>query len=157
MFEPIKPNSKMDPEFEYGWYMESIELHCDGVETRAKEVLFGMFRGVLRYVTGYKWLEECPTGIDLTGLCATVAARQSDSGKNQHAILGNWDIIYTFTPCEDNGGKATTRETLESIQRSMERFVRMRYDLKEPADLSLVLLEKQRKELLDQHFTGTVS
>lgn len=156
MFEATKANNKLNPEFEYEWFMESIELHCDGVEERAKEVLFGMFRGVLRYVTGYKWLEECPTGIDLTGLSVTVVAQQNDSGKNQHAILGNWDIIYTFTACENSGARVTTRAALDSIRKSMERFIRNRFDLKEPTDLSLILLEKERKELLEKHFTGVV-
>lgn len=154
MFEGTKTNGKMDPEFEYGWYMEAIDLHCDGVEEKAKEVLWGMFRGVLRYVTGYRWLDECPTGIDLTGINVTTEARQNEAGKNHHDVLGNWDIIFTFKPCADSGAKVTARSTLISIQRSMERFVRSRYDLKEPEDLSLILLEQQRKELIEKHFTG---
>lgn len=156
MFEGTQQKGKIDPEFEYGWYMESIDLHCDGVEGRAEEVLRGMFRGVLRYVTGYRWLEECPTGIDLTGINVTAVAQQNEAGKNHHDILGNWDIVFTFTPCEDSSAKATTRNTLVSIRKSMERFVRTRYDLKEPEDLSLILLEQQRKELIEKHFIGTV-
>lgn len=156
MFEGIKENGKIDSEFEYGWYMESIDLHCDGVEEKAREVLRGMFCGVLRYVTGYRWLEECPTGIDLTGINVTAVARQNDAGKNHHDILGNWDIIFTFTPCEDSSAKVASKTALMSIQKSMERFVRSRFDLKEPTDLSLILLEQQRKELIEKHFTGTV-
>lgn len=156
MFEGTHEKGKIDPEFEYGWYMESIDLHCDGVEDRAREVLWGMFRGVLRYVTGYRWLEECPKGINLAGLNVTAVARQNEAGKNRHDILGNWDIVFTFTPCENSGAKVTTRATLVSIQKSMERFVRTRYDLKEPEDLSLILLEQQRKELVEKHFIGTV-
>lgn len=156
MFEGTKPKGKLDAEFEYGWYMESIDLHCDGVEERAKEILWGMFRGVLRYVTGYRWLDECPTGIDLTGLTVTATAQQNDAGKNHHDILGNWDIVFTFTPCQDKGTRATTRGTLISIRKSMERFVRNRFDIKEPEDLSLILLEQQRRDLVEKHFTGTV-
>lgn len=156
MFEVTKPKGKLDPEFEYGWYMESIELHCDGVEGQAKEILWGMFRGVLRYVTGYRWLDDCPMGISLTGLSVTAVAEQNDAGKNHHEILGNWDIIFTFTPCEDSSAKVTTRATLISIQKSMERFVRTRFDIKEPTDLSLILLEQQRKDLVEKHFVGTV-
>lgn len=155
MFEGINEKGKIDPEFEYGWYMESIELHCDGVEDKAREVLWGMFRGVLRFVTGYRWLDECPMGIDLTGINVTAVAQQNEAGKNRHDILGNWDIIFTFTPCEDNSAKVTTRSTLTSIRKSMERFIRSRYDLKEPEDLSLILLEQQRKELIEKHFIGT--
>lgn len=156
MFEGTQEKGKIDPEFEYGWYMESIDLHCDGVEGRAEEVLRGMFRGVLRYVTGYRWLEECPTGIDLTGINVTAVAQQNEAGKNHHDILGNWDIVFNFTPCEDSSAKVTTRNTLASIRKSMERYVRTRYDLKEPEDLSLILLEQQRKELIEKHFIGTV-
>lgn len=155
MFERTQEKGKIDPEFEYGWYMEAIDLHCDGAEDKAREVLWGMFRGVLRFVTGYRWLEECPVGIDLRGINVTAEARQNDAGKNHHDILGNWDIIFTFTPCEDSSAKVTTRSTLMSIQKSMERFVRSRFDLKEPEDLSLLLLEQQRKELIEKHFTGT--
>ncbi len=154
MYEGMKEKGKIDPEFEYSWYMEAIDLHCEGVEDRAREILWGMFRGVLRFVTGYRWLEECPTGIDLTGISVTAVAQQNEAGKNHHDILGNWDIIFTFTPCEDGSKTATSRSTLMSIERSMERFVRSRYDLKEPTDLSLLLLEQQRKELVEKHFTG---
>ena len=156
MFEGTKEKGKIDPEFEYGWYMESIDLRCDGVEDRAREVLWGMFRGVLRFVTGYRWLEECPKGINLTGLNVTAVAQQNDAGKNHHDILGNWDIIFTFAPCEDSNAKVTNRNTLISIRKSMERFVRSRFDLKEPEDLSLILLEQQRKELVEKHFVGVV-
>lgn len=154
MYEGMKEKGKIDPEFEYSWYMESIDLHCEGVEDRAREILWGMFRGVLRFVTGYRWLEECPTGISLAGISVTAVAQQNEAGKNHHDILGNWDIIFTFTSCEDSAKKATTRSTLMSIEKSMERFVRTRYDLKEPTDLSLLLLEQQRKELVEKHFTG---
>lgn len=156
MFEGTNEKGKIDPEFEYGWYMESIDLHCDGVEDRAREVLWGMFRGVLRFVTGYRWLEECPKGINLAGLNVTAVAQQNKAGKNRHDILGNWDIIFTFAPCEDSNAKVTTRNTLISIRKSMERFIRSRFDLKEPEDLSLILLEQQRKELVEKHFVGVV-
>lgn len=151
-----KERGKIDPEFEYNWYMESIDLHCDGVEDRAREVLWGMFRGVLRFVTGYRWLEECPMGIDLTGINVTTVAQRNDAGKNHNDILGNWDIVFTFTPCEDSGKKVTSRSVLTSIERSMERFIRSRFDLKEPEDLSLILLEQQRRELVEKHFSGVV-
>lgn len=154
MYEGVKTNGKIDVDFEYTWYLESIELHCDGLETKAREVLHGMFCGVLRLVMGYKWLAECPTGIDLRGVKITVVAQQSENGRNHNDILGNWDIIFTFEACEDNTEKATTETTLSSIQKSMERFVRGRFDIKEPEDLSLLLLQQQRKELVQKHFVG---
>lgn len=153
----MQESGKINPEFEYEWFMESIELHCDGLEEKAKEVLWGMFRGVLRYVTNYRWLEECPKGIDLTGINFTVAAEQNVEGKNRHDILGNWDFVFTFTACEDSKKKATTLATLESIQSTMERFLRTRFKIKEPEDLSLFLLEQQRKELVEKHFIGIVN
>lgn len=147
-------SGKINPEFEYGWFKESIELHCDGLEDKAHEVLWGMFRGVLRYVTNYRWLEECPMGIDLTGVNVTVAAEQNAEGKNRHDVLGNWDFVFTFAACQDSKKKATTLSTLKSIQSSMERFLRSRFKIKEPEDLSLFLLEQQRKELVEKHFIG---
>lgn len=156
MYEGVKANGKIDSEFEYNWYLEAIELHCDGLEIKAREVLRGMFCGVLRIVMGYKWLEECPTGIDLTGIRITVEARQSEKGKNHNDILGNWDIIFTFEACEDETEKATTEATLFSIQKSMERFVRGRFDKKEPEDLTLLLLQQHRNELVQKHFRGYV-
>ena len=145
---------KIDPDFEYAWYMEAIELNCDGLEVKAREVLRGMFCGVLRIVLGYKWLEECPVGIDLTGIHITASVQQNDTGKNHNDILGNWDIIFTFEECGDSTKKATTKATLFSIQKSMERFVRARFDIKEPEDLTLFLLEQQRKDLVQKHFVG---
>lgn len=150
----MQDNGKIKPEFEYEWFMESIELQCDGLEDKAKEVLWGMFRGVLRYVTNYRWLEECPMGIDLTGVNVTVAAEQNAEGKNRHDVLGNWDFVFTFIACQDSKEKVTTLSTLKSIQSSMERFLRSRFKIKEPEDLSLFLLEQQRKELVEKHFTG---
>lgn len=150
----MQDNGKINPEFEYEWFMESIELHCEGLEAKAKEVLWGMFRGVLRYVTNYRWLEECPMGIDLTGINVTAAAEQNAEGKNRHDILGNWDFVFTFTACQDSTAKATTLATLKSIQSNMERFLRAKFKIKEPEDLSLFLLEQQRKELVEKHFIG---
>lgn len=154
MYEGVKANGKIDPDFEYAWYMEAIELNCDGLEIKAREVLRGMFCGVLRIVLGYKWLEECPVGIDLTGIHITASVQQNDTGKNHNDILGNWDIIFTFEECGDSTKKATTKATLFSIQKSMERFVRARFDIKEPEDLTLFLLEQQRKDLVQKHFVG---
>lgn len=154
MYEGVKASGKIDPDFEYAWYMESIEVHCDGLEEKAREVLRGMFCGVLRLVTGYKWLEECPKGIDLTGISVTVVAQQSENGKNHNDILGNWDIIFTFESCAERTAKETTQTALFSIQKSMERFVRGRFDIKEPEDLSLILVEQQRRDLVQQHFVG---
>ena len=156
MYEGVKANNKIDSDFEYSWYMESIELYCDGLETKANEVLRGMFCGVLRIVTGYKWLEECPAGIDLTGVKITLEARQSETGRNHNDILGNWDIIFRFEACGDSAEKATRSETLFSIQKSMERFVRGRFDIKEPEDLSILLVEQQRRELVQKHFVGYI-
>ncbi len=156
MFEGVKEGGKIDLEFEYGWYMESIDLHCEGLETKAREVLRGLFCGVLRMVTGYKWLEDCPENIDLTGINVTAVAQQSENGKNRNEILGSWDIIYSFEACEDKAAKVTTSATLFSIERSMERFVRGRYDLREPEDLRRILLEQQRNDLIMKHFTGIV-
>lgn len=98
MFEGIKEKGKIDPEFEYGWYMESIDLHCDGVENRAKEVLWGMFRGVLRFVTGYRWLEECPMGIDLTGINVTAVAQQNEAGKTITIFWGTGTLYLPLHP-----------------------------------------------------------
>lgn len=157
MYEGVKGNKKIDPDFEYGWFMEGIELHCDGLEMKAREVLRGMFCGVLRLVTGYKWLEEPPNSIDITGICITTEVVQNAAGKNHSDILGNWDIIFRFAACEDAGAKGTTWATLVNIQKAMERFVRGRYDIEEPKDLAFFLLERQRKELIEKHFVGYIA
>ena len=86
----------------------------------------------------------------------TAVAQQSENGKNRNEILGSWDIIYSFEACEDKAAKVTTTATLFSIERSMERFVRGRYDLREPEDLRRILLEQQRNDLIMKHFTGIV-
>ena len=154
MYEGVKENGKLDPDTEYARYLGPIELHCDGLEIKAREVLRGMFCGVLRIVTGYKWLEECPKEIDLTGVLITAVAQQNEAGKNHNDILGNWAIIFRFEKCRDSRERATKTATLFSIQKTMERYVRARFQIKEPEDLSLIILEKQRKDLIQEHFTG---
>lgn len=154
MYEGVKNNGKIDPDFEYGWFMEGIELYCDGLEMKATEVLRGMFCGVLRLVTGYKWLEEPPKEIDVTGVRITTEMVQNEAGKNHSDILGNWDMIFRFETCQDKKAKETTLTALVSIRKSMERFVRARYDIEEPKDLAFFLLEQQRKELIQKHFIG---
>ena len=100
MYEGIKNNGKVDLDFELGWFTETIELICDGEEAKAREVLRGMFCGVLRYVTGYKWLEEPPAEISVKDVCLTTMVEQSETGKNHSDILGNWNIIFRFEPCD---------------------------------------------------------
>ncbi|MGN0167450.1 MAG: hypothetical protein ACI4AB_05385 [Acetatifactor sp.] len=156
MYEGVKSNGKIDPDFEYGWFLETIELHCDGLEAKAREVLRGMFCGVLRIVTGYKWLEEPPERIDLSGVCITVEVVQDEAGKNHNDILGNWNIIFRFEAGSSAAGKATTQATLFNIQKTMERFIRARFNIEEPKDLAFFVLEQQRKDLVQKHFVGVV-
>lgn len=153
MYEGVKNNGKIDPEFEYGWFLETVVLRCDGLEIKAKEVLRGMFYGVLRYVTGYKWLEEPPEMMDLSGVLITAEVVQNEQGKNHNEILGSWDIIFNFKKSVSDSDK-TTRATLFSIENSMERFVRARYNIDEPKDLTYFVLEQQRNNLVTKHFMG---
>ena len=156
MHEGVKSNGKIDPDFEYGWFLETIELHCDGLEAKAREVLRGMFCGVLRIVTGYKWLEEPPERIDISGVCITVVVLQGAGAKNHNDILGNWNIIFRFEAGSSAAGKVTTQATLFNIQKTMERFIRARYNIEEPKDLAFFVLEQQRKDLVQKHFVGVV-
>lgn len=156
MYEGIKNNGKVDLDFELGWFTETIELICDGEEAKAREVLRGMFCGVLQYVTGYKWLEEPPAEISVKDVCLTTMVEQSETGKNHSDILGNWNIIFRFEPCDGSAEKRTTKAALVSVENAMERFVRARYHLEEPKDLAFFVLEEQRTDLIEKHFTGWV-
>lgn len=153
MYEGVKNNGKIDPDFEFGWFLETVVLRCDGLEVKAKEVLRGMFNGVLRYVTGYKWLEEPPELMDLTGVFVTAEVVQNEQGKNHNEILGSWDIIFTFKKSVSDADK-TSRATLFNIENAMERFVRARYNIEEPKDLTYFVLEQQRNNLVTKHFMG---
>ena len=156
MYEGVKNNGKIDPDFEFAWFLETISLQCDGLEHKAKEILRGMFCGVLRNVTGYKWIEEPPEWMDVTGIRITAEVVQDETGKNHNEILGSWSIIFRFESCRDTAAKETTKATLFNIQNAMERFIRARYHIDEPKDLAFFVLEQQRKELIEKHFVGVV-
>ncbi len=156
MYDGVKSNGKIDPDFEFAWFLETISLQCDGLEHKANEILRGMFCGALRNVTGYKWIEEPPERMDVTGIRITAEVVQDETGKNHNEILGNWSIIFRFETCRDATAKETTKATLFNIQNAMERFIRARYHIDEPKDLAFFVLEQQRKDLIQKHFVGVV-
>jgi len=157
MYEGVKRNSgKIDADEEYHTYMESITLEADGVELEAHLLLSGLFSGVMRIVMGHKWLKDCPEHIDVHGIKITSDIIPNEQGKNHNDFWGYCDIVFTFTRVEDKKAEVTKATSLASIMGTMERFVRAKFDVKEPQDLSKILLEQQRKDLILKHFDGIV-
>lgn len=82
-------------------------------------------------------------GYDLSGIKISRELIQDSNGQRGNDILGKW----SFTLWVEEG--TTSIQTLESIERDMERFVRMRFQINEPKDLNAIREEYERKQMLN--------
>lgn len=140
--------AKIDSEQEYRWFMETVSTQYDTQEDNMKltEALSGLFYGVMRIVHGYSWLKDCPKNIDLRGKKISVVIEQDENGRMHNEILGRWEMTFQITEGQ------TSMDTLKSILSVMEKFVRGRFNAKEPDGLDAIALEYKRSALLKDHF-----
>lgn len=97
----------------------------------ARSALFQLFCGATRIVLDYRWITECK-GYDLSGIQISRELIQDSNGQRGNDILGKW----SFKLWVEEG--TTSVQTLKSIERDMERFVRMRFQINEPKDLNAI-------------------
>lgn len=147
MYEGIGLYTKIDSEFEYCNFIETIDIKNNDINIPLDNILKNMFYGVMRLVLGYTWLKDYEHNIPLKDICINYEIKQDDNGKFKHDILGRWTIIISA----EIGN--TKESTLFHIEKVMERYIRTRFNIKEPETLEVVLLENKRKEIISECFT----
>lgn len=150
MYEGIKADGKIDSDFEFNWFLGTLRLECDENKIVLENVLRNTFYGVMRLVHGYAWLKECPKGIDVSNIKIEVRLEQNENGKFENEILGRWEMTISC------GEGKTTENTMRTIIRVMEQFVRARFNADEPKGLEALALEYKRNSLINDHFVGLV-
>ena len=103
----------------------------------------------MRVFLDYKWLPECK-GYNLDGISIIASIEEDENGhrenKNNEA-LGKWEMRIH---CKS--GKTYVTNLL-NIEKDMERFIRARFGVKIPEDLTAIRQEYERKQILTL-FTG---
>ena len=145
-YQGVKPITKLDTDFEFEWFLRTVNTEGDFHKLRS--ILEGLFCGVMRLVHNHKWLKECPKGIDLSNTKLELTIEQNDNGRFINDILGRWEVTLGITEGE------TTVEAIIRIMNLMERFVRARFDLKEPQGIDAIALEYNRSNFIKEHFVG---
>ena len=147
MFEGIKaaeaPGSRLDMDFEFEWFLQTIEIDCAEHWNEVRNALFQLFCGAMRVITDYRWIPECKE-ISLSGIEIRCDLAPDENGRRGNNALGKWTFYLTAGP-----GK-TTKGTIENIEKDMERFLRARFTIKEPTDLNALREEYERKILLEK-------
>lgn len=141
--------SKIDTEFEFSWYMDTIVFKPETKALESKTALYQLFLGAMRIVFDYKWLPECK-GFHLQDISISNKINMEEQGKRINEkceSLGKWTM---YIICSTG---VTQASSLESIERDMERFIRARFDIKAPEGLSVIKQDYERKHILSL-FTG---
>lgn len=97
----------------------------------------------MRVITDYRWIPECKETI-LSGINITCELKEDENGKRESKSLGKWTFYLTVK------SGTTSKETIENLEKDMERFLRARFNIKESHDLNVVREEYERKKLLEK-------
>lgn len=152
MYEGIETASlsKLDTRFEFDWYLRTIDFKPEGRALETQNALYQLFLGAMRVIFDYKWIPECK-GYDLNGICIICSIEEDENGhreNEENEAFGKWELrIY----CKDG---MTEISNLVNIERDMERFIRARFGVKVPEDLTAIKQDYERKKILSL-FTGT--
>lgn len=135
--------SRLDIDFEFEWFLQTIEVNCTEHWNEVRNALFQLFCGAMRIITDYRWIPECKE-TSLSGIEIHCELVPDKNGRRENDALGKWTFYLTA------GSGKTTKESIENIEKDMERFLRARFDIKEPTDLNAVREEYERKKLLEK-------
>lgn len=143
MYEGVNTLSKqIDVQEEFERYLNTIEVTTTRESSELNKILYQLFLGAFRIIFDYRWLPQCE-GCDLTGIKVEVSLKENEEGNRENAILGKWLMRLN---CE-NG--VTKKATLSQIEKDMERFIRKRYEVEEPQDLTVIAKDYERKKMLE--------
>lgn len=151
MYEGIETASltKLDTRFEFDWYLRTVDFIAEEKALETQNALYQLFLGAMQVVFDYKWLPECK-GYNLDGISIIASIEEDENGHRENEnneALGKWEMrIY----CKS--GKTNVANLL-NIEKDMERFIRARFGVKIPEDLTAIKQEYERKQTLTL-FTG---
>lgn len=147
MFDGLKlmdaHGSRLDMEFEFDWFLRTIEVDCPNRWNEVRDALYHLFCGAMRVITDYRWIPECKETI-LSGINITCELKEDENGKRESKSLGKWTFYLTVK------SGTTSKENIENLEKDMERFLRARFNIKESHDLNVVREEYERKKLLEK-------
>ena len=148
MYEGIETAShtKLDTRFEFDWYLRTVDFKPLEKTLETQDALYELFLGAMRVVFDYKWLPECK-GFDLHGISISGNMEADEHGHRENKVLGKWEMRIR---CKAGVTEATN---LLNIEKDMERFIRARFGVKPPEDLTAIKQEYERKRMLTL-FTG---
>lgn len=101
MFEGTKaaeaPGSRLDMDFEFEWFLQTIEIDCAEHWNDVRNVLFQLFCGAMRVITDYRWIPECKE-ISLSGIEIRCDLAPDENGRRGNNALGKWTFYLTAGP-----------------------------------------------------------
>ena len=151
MYEGIETASltKLDTRFEFDWYLRTVDFIAEEKALETQNALYQLFLGAMRVVLDYKWLPECK-GYNLDDISIIASIEEDENGHRENEnneALGKWEMCIH---CKS--GKTNVANLL-NIEKDMERFIRARFGVKIPEDLTAIKQEYERKQTLTL-FTG---
>lgn len=151
MYEGIETTSlsKLDTRFEFDWYLRTIDFIAEEKALETQNALYQLFLGAMRVVFDYRWLPECK-GYNLDDISIIASIEEDKNGYRENEnneALGKWEMRIH---CKS--GKTNVANLL-NIEKDMERFIRARFGVKIPEDLTAIKQEYERKQTLTL-FTG---
>lgn len=151
MYEGIETASltKLDTRFEFDWYLRTVDFIAEEKALETQNALYQLFLGAMRVVLDYKWLPECK-GYNLDDISIIASIEEDENGHRENEnseALGKWEMRIH---CKS--GKTNVANLL-NIEKDMERFIRARFGVKIPEDLTAIKQEYERKQILAL-FTG---
>lgn len=107
MFEGTKaaeaPGSRLDMDFEFEWFLQTIEIDCAEHWNEVRNVLFQLFCGAMRVM-----IPECKE-ISLSGIEIRCDLAPDENGRRENDALGKWTFYIII------GSGKTTIEAIENI------------------------------------------
>ena len=99
MFDGLKlmdaHGSRLDMEFEFDWFLRTIEVNCPNRWNEVRDALYHLFCGAMRVITDYRWIPECKETI-LSGINITCELKEDENGNSICYNRKNFFFSLTF-------------------------------------------------------------
>lgn len=91
------PGSSLDMDFEFEWFLQTIEVNCTEHWNEVRNALFQLFCGAMRVITDYRWIPECKE-TSLSGIEVKCELAPDKNGRRGNNALGKWTFYLTAGP-----------------------------------------------------------